>query len=221
MPFDNRSRILTPEALDTEPAQVVAPSMRDLVRINFWLGGRRILPRLLDPLAHRHEPFSVLDAGAGSGDMARVLRAQFPKAEVTSLDRRPEFLGPAPPPRVAADAFRLPFPERSFDFVTCSLFLHHFPDERVIQLIAALRCVARRALVVVDLERHKLAYYFIPATRVLFRWHPLTVHDAQISVQSGFRPEELGALARAAGAGEFTLRRHRPWFRLSLVIPAR
>jgi SAM-dependent methyltransferase len=221
VPFDRRKRVLTPEALDTEPAAVVAPSMRDLVRINAWLGGRAVLPRLFRPFAAPLDRFTVLDAGAGSGDIAGILQASYPNASITSLDRRPEFLAAAPAPRVAADAFGLPFTERNFDFVTCSLFLHHFPDERVVELMTAFRRMARRALIVVDLERHRLAYHFIPATCRLFGWHRLTVHDAQISVQSGFRPDELAALARASGAAGVTVRSHRPWFRLSLVIPAR
>ncbi|HEX8985903.1 MAG TPA: methyltransferase domain-containing protein [Bryobacteraceae bacterium] len=220
MPFDSRRRILSPEALDHEAAAAVAPEMRDLVRINRWLGGRAVLPRLFRPFADPRDAFTVLDTGAGSGDIATILSSKYPHAVVTSLDRRPEFLLAAPSPRVAADAFHLPFAARTFDFVTCSLFLHHFPDERVVPLIAALRNIARRALIVVDLERHRLAYHFIPATRPLFGWHALTMRDARISVQSGFRPVELAALARAAGAGEWTVRRHRPWFRLSLVVPA-
>jgi len=161
----------------------------------------------------------VLDAGAGSGDIAGILNGHYPNASITSLDRRSEFLAAAPVPRVTADAFRLPFRERSFDIVTCSLLLHHFPDEGVIELMAALRRAARRALIVVDLERHRLAYHFMPVTRRIFGWHHLAVRDGQISVQAGFRPEELEALARASGAAGFTVRSHRPWFRLSLVVP--
>jgi SAM-dependent methyltransferase len=194
--------------------------MRDLVRINRWLGGRLILPGLFRRFAAPTQAFTVLDIGAGSGDMGDCLRSHYPKATVTSLDRRPEYLAPAAPPRVAADAFRLPFAERSFDFVTCSLFLHHFPDESVAAMIRAFRSVSRRALIVVDLDRNRLAYHFIPASRPLFHWHRLSIHDSQASVQAGFHPEELRALAHAAGATRMSVRRHRPWFRLSLVVPA-
>lgn len=139
---------------------------------------------------------------------------------MTSVDFCPLHLGRAQPPRVAADAFRLPFPNKSFDFVVCSLLLHQFGDAQIIELIRAFRGIARRALVVLDLERHPLPYYFLPATRWLFRWQELTVHDGRISVEAGFRASELAALARAAGGAGFTVRKHRPWFRLSLVLPA-
>ena len=206
--------------LDHEPPEVGAIVMRDLVRINRWLGGRLILPGLFRGFAAHAHAFSVLDIGAGSGDMGACLRSHYPQATVTSLDRRPEYLAPAAPPRVAADAFRLPFPERSFDFVTCSLFLHHFPDESIVGMIRAFRSLSRRALIVVDLDRNRLAYHFMPASRPLFRWHRLSIHDSQASVQAGFRLEELRGLAHAAGAGGAIVRRHLPWFRLSLVVPA-
>jgi SAM-dependent methyltransferase len=218
--FDSSRRVLEPEALDTEPPAVAQIVMRDLVRINTWLGGRLILPSLFRRLVAPDDAFTVLDIGAGSGDVTAGLRRRYPNATVTSLDRRPEFLEPAAPPRVAADAFCLPFRERSFDFVTCSLFLHHFPDEQIAELIAAFRLIARRAVIAVDLERNRLAYEFIPATRWLFRWHDIGIHDSQASVQAGFSPEEFAALVRAAGAADGTVRRHRPWFRLSAIVPA-
>jgi SAM-dependent methyltransferase len=166
------------------------------------------------------ERFSVLDVGAGSGATGAALRRAWPGCRVTSLDRRPLHLARAVAPRVAADAFRLPFPDRSFDFVLCSLFLHHFPDADAAGLLAQFRCLARCCAVVIDLERHPLAYYFLPATRRLLRWHAVTLHDGPISVEAGFYPAELEALARAAGAREFTVRRHHPWRRLSLVMHA-
>ncbi len=213
-------RVLRPELLDTLEPALAEPSLRDLVRINRWLGGHRILLQVLGELAAPREKFSLLDVGAASGDMARAVRRRFPNAWVVSLDRRLPHLAAAEPERVAADAFRLPFRERSFDFVYCSLFLHHFPDGRVVELISRLHSLASRALIAVDLERHPAAYYFLPASRWLFGWNSVTVHDGRISVESGFRPAELAALARAAGAGPVRIRKHRPWFRVSMVISA-
>lgn len=194
-------------------------SLRDLTRINAWLGGHRILAQLFRPLVSPRERFSVLDVGAASGDMGMALGRRYPNAVVTSLDIRLPHIGVAPAPRIAADAFHLPFRSASFDFVTCSLFLHHFREGEVVELIRRLQSVARRALLVLDLERHPLPYYFLPATRWLLRWHEVTVHDGCISVAAGFHLRELAALARQAGASQPLVRRHRPWFRVSLVLP--
>ena len=72
------------------------------------------------------QPFSVLDVGAASGDMGACIRQWYPAAKVTSLDYVASHLAGSPGQRVAGDAFRLPFRPASFDYVFCSLFLHHF-----------------------------------------------------------------------------------------------
>lgn len=171
-------------------------------------------------LVKRDERFSVLDVGAGSGDAGAMLQRYYGQAEAISLDRRELHLQAGSGRRVAGDAFHLPFRPGSFDFVVSSLFLHHFGDAQIADLLAQMRSVARRAVVVVDLERHPIAYYFLPATRHLLRWHDVTVNDGCISVEAGFRAEELERIARAAGAADPKVRRHRPWFRLSLVMAA-
>jgi len=152
--------------------------------------------------------------------MGTCIRSRFRNATVVSLDHRSLHLRNAQRPRVVADAFELPFLPNAFDFVLCSSVLHHFPDPQVIELIAELRRVARRALIVLDLERHQLAYDFLPLTKNLFAWSALTVHDGPVSVAAGFRPTELAQLARAAGVNGAAVRRHWPWFRISLVVPA-
>jgi SAM-dependent methyltransferase len=139
-------------------------NLRDIARINRWFGGHNALLRMMRDLVGEEEAFSVIDIGAGSGDMGRCLASHFRNAKVISLDHRRSHLRNAPSPRVVADALHLPFPTRTFDFVLCSSVLHHFPDEQVIDMIASLRLFARRALLLLDLERHLLAYHFLPMT---------------------------------------------------------
>jgi SAM-dependent methyltransferase len=138
---------------------------------------------------------------------------------VVSLDRQSVHLGPAAHPKLVADAFRLPFGPASFDFVFSSFFLHHFSDDEVVGLLASFQRVARRAVLAIDLERGPLAFRFLPATRWLFDWHSISVHDGQISVQAAFKRDELLALATRAGLARARVSVHRPWARLSLVAP--
>jgi ubiquinone/menaquinone biosynthesis C-methylase UbiE len=213
-------RVLQPELLESAEPALADGNLRDIARINSWFGGHRALLRVLKDLAPPRKPFSVLDVGAGSGDMGECIRRRFRDAVVVSLDHRSFHMSNSPGPRVVADAFQLPFGPRAFDFVLCSSVLHHFSDCQVIELIAELRRFARRALIVLDLERHPLPYYFLPMTRRLFRWSPLTVHDGRISVAASFRPEELAYLAQVAIGNPVKVQRHWPWFRISVVVPA-
>jgi 2-polyprenyl-3-methyl-5-hydroxy-6-metoxy-1,4-benzoquinol methylase len=211
-------RVLKPELLDSAGRELRDLNLQDIVRINRWCGGHRVLLRVLRGLVSSRERFSVLDVGAASGDMGQCIGEVFPNARVLLTDYRLAHLRNTALPRVAADAFRLPFLPGAFDFVICSSVLHHFPDGQVVDLIRKTRSFARRALIILDLERHPIPYYFLPSTRSVFGWSTLTLHDGPISVAAGFRAEELASLTHAAGARAVTIRKHRPWFRLSAVV---
>jgi SAM-dependent methyltransferase len=212
-------RVIEPEMLDHAPPDVTRASLRDLARINRYLGGYYVLGRLFSDVVQPSESFSVLDIGAASGDMGAAIQRRYPRAQVTSLDYKCDHLAQAADPKLVADAFRLPFRPSSFDFVFSSLFLHHFSDDQVVELLRSFRSVARRAVLAIDLDRGPLAYYFLPHTRWLFRWHDITIHDGQISVAAALKKDELRALAVRAGLRGARVRVHRPWSRLSLVGP--
>lgn len=213
------ARSIQPELLDSAAGPDREASLRDLTRINRFLGGHRILRQLLRPLVRRDEAFSILDIGAASGDMTRVVLRAFPRASVACFDLSPRHLAAAPQPRIAGDAFLLPFAPRSFDFVFSSLFLHHFENARVVKLLHGFGAIARNAVLAIDLERGPLGYHFLPATRWLFGWNRVTLHDGPVSVQAGFRRRELLDIAHAAGLDRALVRRHDPWCRLSLLAP--
>lgn len=205
-----------PELLDNAEAGAASRSLADLVRINRYFGGHRTIRSTLRKLFEPVDAFSVLDVGAGSGDTAEAIRSAFPNAQVASLDYRLLHLRLASGPRVVASAFLLPFRPKAFDVVFCSLFLHHFDEVQIGELLRDFRSLARKAVVAVDLERHWFARRFLPATNLFFAWHEITLHDGPASVESGFLPAELADLARTAGLREVQIRRHLPWFRLSM-----
>ena len=210
-------RLLVREILDDAPDEEAQQNLRELTRINRWFGGHRVLRGSLRQLYAADAAFSMLDVGAATGDVARTVKRAFPQAQVTCLDWQTRNLRYAPHPKVAGNAFALPFEDGAFDVVHCALFLHHFTDEQVVELLAKMKRCARQAVVLQDLERHPLAYYFLPATAWLLRWSSLVLHDGPISVEAAFHADELEALARRAGLAQGQVERHRPWFRLSLV----
>jgi SAM-dependent methyltransferase len=212
-----RNRSIRPELLDHAREQDARSNLADIVRLNRQFGGHQVILRMLERVAGRGDVFSMLDVGAASGDTARLVRQNYRRAQVVSLDLHAQNLAGAPSPKTVGDAFRLPFREGAFEFVFCSLFLHHFPDDEVVALLREMHRVARKALLICDLERHVLSWAFFPATWPLFRWHWITMHDGPVSVRAAFTREELGGLAARAGIGPVEARRHRPAFRLSLV----
>lgn len=210
-------RIIKPELLDHLPPQFARRNLADLVRINETFGGHSVIRRALARVADPNDEFTLLDLGAASGDTARLVHELYPRASVTSLDKNFVNLEAAPAPKLLADAFHLPFRAETFDYVICSLFLHHFENREVVALLGSFYRIARRALLVCDLERHVLPYSFLAATRWLFGWDRVTVHDGMISVRAGFRPRELEQLSKTAGIEKAEAVAYRPAFRIALV----
>jgi hypothetical protein len=214
-----RTRIIKPELMDDAPEAEVVPCLRDLVRINRWFGGHGVLLRMLSSVVRPADEFTLLDVGAATGDTAAAIAGTFPGARVISLDRDFFHVSNGRGNRICGDGFRLPFRSHAVDFVFCSLFLHHFEEERIVEFFREAARVARRAVLISDLERRLAPYVFLPATRWLFRWCDLTLHDGRISVAAGFRRGELLRLAKQAGLGGAREKTYRPAFRISLVAP--
>jgi len=209
-------RDIQPELLDHAEPEVARANLADLVRLNTRFGGHSTILKLLRKVGASGS-FTLLDVGAASGDTARVIRRAYPGARITSLDYNAVNLGAAPHPKVLADAFALPFAEGAFDYVLSSLFLHHFTDARVADLLRGFDRVARRAVLIADLERHILPYLFLKLSRPFFGWGLITVHDGLVSVRAAFRAGELLAIAKRAGLNNVRVETNRPAFRLTLV----
>lgn len=69
----------------------------------------------------------VLDVGAGTGELTRVLRDQT-AGTVVALDADRGLLDHVADPRLCGDATRLPFADGSFDLVVCQALLVNLPD---------------------------------------------------------------------------------------------
>lgn len=210
-------RVIEPEFLDHAPPEEALKNLSDLVRINEHFGGHGVIRKTLAQVVNGNSAFTLLDIGSASGDTAKLIAQLYPAASVTSLDLNPVNLSRAPHPKVLADAFQLPFKPESFDYVFCSLFLHHFEDAFVSELMGNFYRVASRALIISDLERHILPYLFFPVTQPFLRWEPITRHDGMISIRAAFHGCELRRLAENAGIRDVEVTVHRPAFRISVV----
>jgi SAM-dependent methyltransferase len=205
----------------------------ELRLVNEYLGDSRALARTLFPEVERAglADFSVLDVGAGSGELLRVVarwaqqkgrRARLVGLELNARSARAileESAAYASISAVRGDALRLPFAEGSFDYAICSLFTHHFEDDAVVSVLGELARVARRRIIVIDLNRHPLAYFLYTTVGRLFLHNRLLREDGALSILRSFRPSELHHLATRAGLSRVTVRRRFP-FRLVLSADA-
>jgi ubiquinone/menaquinone biosynthesis C-methylase UbiE len=201
----------------------------ELQLVNRWMGDAHTLKNtLFKNIAEAQlQSFSVLDVGAGSGELLRVTAAwaretgramrgvglELNERSASSiLDESREF------PEISSvrgNALKLPFAKADFDYVICSLFTHHFGEEQVVQILSEMNRVARRRLIVIDLHRHPIAYFLYTTLGKLFLKNRLIRHDGALSILRSFKAEELFELAKRAGLRNAQVERHFP-YRLAL-----
>ncbi|MFN3329675.1 MAG: methyltransferase domain-containing protein, partial [Pyrinomonadaceae bacterium] len=99
---------------------------------------------------------------------------------------------------VRADAMRLPFCDDAFDYVICSLFIHHFREEEITWIFSEMARVASRKIIVIDLERNRIAYYLYLAFSRIFLRNRLVREDGARSILRGLWKTELEKLAEQA-----------------------
>lgn len=231
MPPDFSRRSLEPERLDTGDytPEEYETCLAELRRVNRWLGDASALRRSVLAAIGRDSPrqFSLLDVGAGSGELLREaarwargrrMRARLVGLELNARAARAALEESGGYPEVSAlraDALRMPFADGAFDYVMCSLMTHHFTDEGVVALLSEMARVARRRVFAIDLHRRRAAYFlYTTAGRLVVR-SPLVREDGALSILRGFEAGELLRLAERADLPRAEVRRRLP-FRLVL-----
>jgi ubiquinone/menaquinone biosynthesis C-methylase UbiE len=213
------------------PPEAIDQSLADLSRINRWLGGMRGLASHLYPRirACGATHVRVLDLGAGGCPvpeaMVRWARQERIPLRIFALDLRYAHLRWASRtfqtcPEIAliqGDVLALPFAEGCVDFVISSLFLHHFTADALRQMLPTWARLARQSLIMTDLVRHPVPYWFMKAASPVFARSAITQHDAAVSIQRAYRPQELQRLAQEAGFAQARVYTYFP-YRMILVI---
>lgn len=189
-------------------------NLRDLARVNRWLGGAGLSARAIDALAGDRDSLTILDVGTGAADIPAALLARAARdgrqLRVTGIDNRPEVLAAAVArqPRLGmtpglelhvGDGRSLPFPDRSFDIAHASMLLHHLEPTVAVAVLGEMGRVARRGIVVNDLLRGRLAWLGAWLLSHLATRNRYTRYDAPLSVRRAYTVPELTSLIAAAG----------------------
>jgi|CXWL01.1.fsa_nt_gi ubiquinone/menaquinone biosynthesis C-methylase UbiE len=150
-----------------------------------------------------HERVSVLDVGAGSGELLRELvkwtdgrKTFFAGAEIHSDAARS--IHEKDISAIQCDALQLPLADDSFDHAFCTLFLHHLDDAAAIELVREMARVSRGRIFVIDLNRHPTAYYTYKIVGRLFLQR-FSLEDGALSILRSRTPLEMRAIAVKAG----------------------
>lgn len=206
----NMARIVEPELLDQLPASDprAIRSRGDLRRINWLMTTTGLLAKALDPLMAGRTDARIVELGTGDGSVllrvAQAHRGRWPAVRLGLLDMQPvvdaavleryRALGWTPDV-IQADVFDWlanPSTERDAPIIVANLFLHHFDDKPLRDLLHRL---AARAAAFVCIEPRRSSFALF-GSRMLgaIGCNAVTRHDAVVSVRAGFDDGELSAL---------------------------
>jgi 2-polyprenyl-3-methyl-5-hydroxy-6-metoxy-1,4-benzoquinol methylase len=96
------------------------------------------------------------------------------------------------------------------DVVFCSLFLHHFSEVQVVEILQKFAAATRQLLLVEDLIRSRMGYYLCwLGVHLLSRSQVMRV-DGLLSVQAAFSQAEMRSLLGRAKLGDAQMQKHWP-----------
>jgi Methyltransferase domain len=211
-------RIIQPEILDRLPPDDprAIRSRRDLRRINGLMGNQHLMAGALQKFFHDHPVKQIVEIGAGDGSfllrVAQKIAPHWPDVNAMLIDLQKNISKETltafaslswHTEAFVADIFG--WPQIESDVVVANLFLHHFDDLRLVEL---LRMISRRTKLFIVIEPRR-AHWPLFCSRLLWAigCNGVTCHDAVISVRAGFCGHELSALWPEKQGWQLTERR--------------
>lgn len=186
-------------------------ALDQIAKINQFLGGNKLTLEGIKKLLKNtdvSQTIVIADIGCGNGDMLRML-ARFGQKnninfQLIGIDANAFTINHA---RILShdfknieyrcmDIFSEEFTTIHYDIVLCTLTLHHFSDEDIIDIITIFNKNATRGIVINDLHRSKLAYVLFELICFVFNLNKMGRKDGLVSILRGFKKRELEAFSK-------------------------
>lgn len=193
-------------------------ALKELDIINHWLGGNAITINTVIKI-FKEDPkreWQIADLGCGSGEMllkiAKWCRSQNIKVQLHGFDANPNVIAYAKNhcsdyPEIsfhAENIFSEGFKNRNFDVICCTLFLHHFPQNDLVNLLKQFQEQSEK-VIINDLHRHPFAYYSIKWITRFFSKSTMVQNDACLSVWRAFTKKEWKDILQLAEIKNYDL----------------
>jgi 2-polyprenyl-3-methyl-5-hydroxy-6-metoxy-1,4-benzoquinol methylase len=185
--------------------KILHDTLDTLANINKWLGGNKVTLNGLKKVIKNHpkkEPLTIIDLGCGGGDILRKV-ANFAKKQgytikLIGIDANKDAMVYARQlsknyPEISfidCDIFSDEFESLQYDVVLTTLFLHHFKEDQIINILSRTRQKAKLGIVVNDLHRSRVAYYLFKLVCLTIK-NQMVIDDGLTSILRGFKRKEL------------------------------
>lgn len=211
--FGIKQRNLTDELMDDPnlDPKLHKRALDGLQRINWVTGAYRPVTKEVLRLAKvNNEPISVLDIACGGGDLLSAIgksaKRKGAAVDLYGLDISQEAIAIA---QARAGRLRQAITfkvsdvfdtteSNSYDVVCCSLFLHHLTFEKAIELLQSMKRLAKRMVLVADLKRSVLGYFYAVVGPRMLTTSRIVHVDGVKSVRGAFSLNEVRQLMNDA-----------------------
>lgn len=207
MLINTKYRSIEAELMDdlTMEGEMLRKTLDQIALINRRLGGDNTTINGLNSLLHvehKDSIISIIDIGCGAGDILRKVadygRKNNFKFKLTGIDANEYTVNYARKlsanyPEISyitINVLATEFFELAYDIVLATLFLHHFKNEEIENLLNRLIKKAQLGIIINDLHRSRTAYYLFKLISI-FIANPMVKKDGAISVLRGFKKKEL------------------------------
>ena len=186
--------------------EILRDALDKIAKINQLLGGNQLTLQGVQDLTSsisKSNEIVIVDVGCGNGDMLRTL-ADFGlknklKFQLIGIDANSFTISHAQQlsqnyPNISyrcEDIFDASFKELKYDIVLCTLTLHHFKDNEIVDLLNLFYANSAIGIVINDLQRSAIAYRLFQALCFVFRLNEMSREDGLTSILRGFKKEEL------------------------------
>jgi len=196
-------------------------ALDQIARINQLLGGNNLtlhgIKKLLKNTAIS-KTITVADIGCGNGDMLRML-AKFGRKnnlnfKLIGIDANDFTINYAKKLSIeysnieykCVDIFSEDFKSLKYDIALCTLTLHHFTNEEILNIITTFNKNAETGIVINDLHRSKLAYRLFELICFLFNLNKMSREDGLVSILRGFKKNELEEFSKKLNLKNYTIK---------------
>ncbi|PXY42099.1 methyltransferase [Flavobacterium cheongpyeongense] len=222
MSINTKYRTLQAEIMDDFLLQgtELREALDQIARINQLLGGNKITlngTKEILKRVHKSKTIVIADIGCGNGDMLRML-ADYGlknnlKFKLIGIDANVFTVNYAKAlskeytniTYLCLDIFSEEFSKIHYDIVLCTLTLHHFTNEQILNIITIFKDKASMGIIINDLHRSKLAYRLFKIICILFNLKKMPREDGLVSILRGFKKKELEEFSKKLNLLNYTI----------------
>jgi 2-polyprenyl-3-methyl-5-hydroxy-6-metoxy-1,4-benzoquinol methylase len=191
-----------------------------IASINQLLGGNKLTLHGIKTLLKKtdtQKTIVIADIGCGNGDMLRMLANYGQKNDLnfklTGVDANEFTINYAKKlsteyaniEYVCVDIFSKDFTLVKYDIVLCTLTLHHFTNDEILNIITIFNNNAAIGIVINDLHRSKLAYRLFKMIGIIFNLNRMSREDGLVSILRGFKKNELESFSKKLNFKNYTI----------------